>query len=176
VMDFFGSGDGCDGCDGLSIKSPQLNDDDVAPQHHKNPYTECAEKTPPIRHKPPKSSPEPVPAVTSPSQVRHSPSHPSLELLSAAAKPATIAQNPPETSPSDSDVDKIGYSLDREVKIGSKVQRNSVERPGQSPTAEILGCKVVNFSRGDWKVVGLDGSIYNVPTHKFQCGEWTVAE
>jgi hypothetical protein len=109
VMDFFGSGDGCDGCDGLSIKSPQLNDDDVAPQHHKNPYTECAGKPPPIRHKPPKSSPEPVPAVTSPSQVRHSPSHPSLEPLSAAAKPATIAQNP-KSDESD------------ELKVGDRVE------------------------------------------------------
>ena len=73
-------------------------------------------------------------------------------------------------------MDKIGYLLDREVKIGSKVKRNSVERPGQSPTTEILGCKVVDFRRGDWEVTGVDGSTYNVPPHKFQCGEWSVSE
>ena len=70
VMDFIGSGDGCDGCDGLSINFPQLNDDDVVPQHHENPYTECLEKTSKIHQKPPNSSPEPLPAVTSPSQVQ----------------------------------------------------------------------------------------------------------
>ena len=110
VMDFIGSGYGCDGCDGLSLKSPQSNDDDVVPQHHQNSYTNSSGKTPKIRQNPPTSSPEPPSAVTTPSQLHHSPSHPSPEPLSAV------------TTPSQVDV--------MDVKIGDRVKNPITEKAG----------------------------------------------
>ena len=110
VMDFIGSGDGCDGCDGLSLKSPQLNDDDVVAQQHHHSYTNSSRKNPKIRQKPPTSSPEPSSAVTSPSQLHHSPSHSSPEPLSAI------------TTPSQVDV--------MNVKIGDRVKNPNTEKAG----------------------------------------------
>jgi predicted P-loop ATPase len=94
--------------------------------------------------------------------------YPEPVVTKKGLKPQPSTNPPPSTT-------LHHLSLDREVKIGSKVKRNAIERlGGQSSIPEIHGCEVVSFSRGDWKVVGTDGGIYNVPTHKFQCGEWSL--